>query len=245
MKKSIPLFAFLFLCSTSFLFGQNQVKIELESIEVGEMLITVPSLDIQLVSLKSLGRDDCDSKMQFNGTATIDFGQKTGSMTYRFEAQPNNHLQFDKNAFFTTMGYDFGNQVDVLFKILDADKPCRSRQDIVDINELPNENALKIRIKGNQVWLLNSQDLEMKVLGNVGEVITIRGNRYVNNSANTRRLRGRVSDNRKENNQQRGGKWNLPPDVENLGAPDIEVGEFQFIVKREKFSTRNFPNSTF
>ncbi len=245
MKKLIPLFS-LFFFYNSLLFCQNQVNIELESMDVGESLIAAPSIEIELLSLKALGRDDCESDMQFKGTATINFDNKNGSLTYRFEAQPKNHLKFGKEAFFTTMGYMYEKHVDVLFKILDTDKPtCGSLQDIVDVNHLSTENALKIRIVGNKVWLLNSQGLEMKILGNIGEVITIRGNRYVNNNANTRRLRGRVSDNRKMTNQERGGKWNLPPDVENLGAPDIEVAEFKFLVKREKFSTHNLPNSTF
>ncbi|MGB1243513.1 MAG: hypothetical protein ACPG49_13380, partial [Chitinophagales bacterium] len=121
------------------------------------------------------------------------------------------------------------------FKILDKDKSsCGSLQDIVDVNSEKTENALKIRIEGNNVWLLNSQNLTMRVLGNIGELISIQGNRYVNNSANNR-ARGMTADNRTMTNQHRGGKWNVSPNAKNVSAPDIEVAEFQFVVKKSSY----------
>ncbi|MGB1243311.1 MAG: hypothetical protein ACPG49_12360, partial [Chitinophagales bacterium] len=232
MKQLTLIAAIFFLCN-SILIGQNKVQIALVSDDATGQIIG-SSIEVVLVSLKSLGRDDCDSEMQFKGTADIDLGEENGRLIYSFDAEPTNDLQFGKNAYLTTMGYAYGEKIDVWFKILDRDKPsCGSKQDIVDVNSQTTENALKIRIAGHQVWLLNSQGMEMKVLGNVGEVIAIRGNRYVNNSANTKRLRGRKFDNREQTNQQRGGKWNLSPNSENLSAPDIEVAEFQFIVKKE------------
>ncbi|MEZ4886515.1 MAG: hypothetical protein R3E32_17390 [Chitinophagales bacterium] len=230
MKQFLLIFMVVFCCEP-FLLGQ--AKVALISDDATGTIIG-SSIELKMVSLKVIGRDDCDAAMEFKGTVEINLGGNSGSLTYRFDAEPANDLIFGKNAYFTTMGYDYGEQVDVWFKILDTDKSgCGSLQDIVDVNELTTENALKIRIEGNKVWLLNSQNQEMKVLGNIGELITIRGNRYVNNSANTRSLRGRVSDNRDMTNQERGGKWNLPPDTENLGAPDIEVAEFQFFVQKE------------
>lgn len=245
MKKLIPIFVLFFLCNFTLISQNKAVKIALvEDNATGQIIGS--SIEVVLVSLKSLGQDDCEYNMQFKGTADMDLGDGNGSLTYSFDAEPTNNLQFGKNAYLTTMGYAYGEKVDVWFRILDTDKPsCGSPKDIVDVNSQTTENALKIRIAGNQVWLLNSQGLEMKVLGNVGEVIAIRGNRYVNNSANTKRLRGRKFDNREQTNQQRGGKWNLSPNSENLAAPDIEIAEFQFIIKKELgYSNSNISQPT-
>ncbi len=73
--------------------------------------------------------------------------------------------------------------------------------------------------------------MTMRILGSVGDLISIQGNRYVNNSANNRGRR-MASDNRTTFNQNRGGKWNVSPTSGAIHAPDIEVGEFQFIVKK-------------
>ncbi|MFK7908910.1 MAG: hypothetical protein AB8B69_27525, partial [Chitinophagales bacterium] len=201
MKKHYLIFAMLFSCYS--VFGQVQIALVNDDAK-GE--IVESSIEIELVSLKVIGTDDCDYDMQFKGTAQIDLGEENGSLTYRFDAIPANDLRFGEDSYLTTMGYEYGKQVDVWFKVLDKDKPaCGSLQDIVDVNSQKTENALKIRIEGNDVWLLNSQNLTMKVLGSVGEVIRIQGNRYVNNNANNR-TRGMAADNRTMTNQDRGGK---------------------------------------
>ena len=99
--------------------------------------------------------------------------------------EPSNSLKFGKEAYFTTMGYDYGKQVDVLFKIHDKDKrSCGSVIDIVDTNSQKTENSLKIRIEGNEVWAAKFPKLENEGFGFLGQMITIRGNTYVNNNAN-------------------------------------------------------------
>lgn len=232
MKKINLIFVLLLsYCSHSIL---GQVKMELISDEA-ESEIVDSSIEIELVGLKVIGTDDCDYDMEFMGTAQIDLGEKNGSLTYRFEGVPSNDLRFGNEGYLTTMGYKHGSEVDVWFKVLDKDKSaCGSLQDIVDVNSEKTENALKIRIEGNDVWLLNSQNMTMRILGRVGDLISIQGNRYVNNSANNRG-RTMASDNRTMLNQNRGGKWNVSPNSGAIHAPDIEVAEFQFVVKKTRY----------
>lgn len=232
MKNLYLIFAVLLGFCHQSVFGQVQIALVKDEAK-GEIIGS--SIEIELVSLKVVGVDDCDYDMEFKGTAEINLGEEKGSLAYRFDGVPANELRFGEEGYLTTMGYEYGKEVDVWFKILDKDKSsCGSLQDIVDVNSEKTENALKIRIEGNNVWLLNSQNLTMRVLGNIGELISIQGNRYVNNSANNR-ARGMTADNRTMTNQHRGGKWNVSPNAKNVSAPDIEVAEFQFVVKKNSY----------
>ncbi len=166
MKKNNLIFILLLSCCSYSVVGQ--AKIELISDEAQSEIVDA-SIEIDLVGLRVIGTDDCDYDMEFMGTAEIDLGEENGSLIYRFEGVPSNDLRFGNEGYLTTMGYKYGNEVDVWFKVLDKDKSaCGSLQDIVDVNSEKTENALKIRIEGNNVWLLNSQNDDDENIGKCG-----------------------------------------------------------------------------
>ncbi|MEZ4886516.1 MAG: hypothetical protein R3E32_17395 [Chitinophagales bacterium] len=232
MRNLFLIFTILFFCSQDILLGQAQVALVSDN-ATGRII--GPLLQVEILSIKAIGEDDCDQQMQFSGTVKMDLGENLGNLNYRFESQPTNHLTFGKEGYLTSRGAAFGQQVDVLFSVFDKDKAaCKSLQDIVDINSQSNDNVLKIRIEENKVWLLNGQNQKIRELGNVGQVITIRGNNYVNNNVNnTRNSNYSTSRSRSTNQRNKHFNPNNNTDVNtnNVGMPDVEVAEFKFVVK--------------
>ena len=208
----------ILLYSTLSLFSQPQVALASDD---GNGRILGPHFIFEMLSLKAIGGDDCGSHMQFTGNARLQLTRKS-SLTYNFHSpKATNYLHFGNKGELSSKGYAYAQKVDVLVKVYDKEsRACVSPKDIVDINSLTSENFLKIRVENNKVWLLNAQNQKNKLLGNVGQVITIRGNRYVNNNANSNRNSPIHSKNKRW--------WNLP---NTMGVPDIEVAEFKFRVK--------------
>ncbi len=225
MKNLLLIFAALFFCSSS-LFGQAQVALASDD---GTNRIQGTPFEIEIISIKAVGTDDCGSQMQFNGTVYLNLGNNNGSMTYHFNSpKPTNYLTFDKKTSISNGGNLYSN-VEVTFKVFDKDSPaCKSYQDIVDINSQSNDNTLKVRIEAKKVWLLSPQNQKIRILGNVGQVITMRGNRYVNNNANTPTSN---RSRRATTNTRRGNRNSYKPPTNNIGAPDVEVAEIKFVVK--------------